>query len=483
LSGPGTELTARAELAAKCRSCGTCRSVCPVFAEVGTEDSVARGKVTLIRSVLDGELDLSEIFEDRVLLCLNCKTCVANCPNGVPVADLILAARHDLVESGRLPIVRRLVFRSLLKRGRLLPPFGRLASFAQRWLLRGLPQGSPLRILLPLAGVDEHRVFPDFAPRSFMADAPLEARRLSDAASGRTSVAEPAGEAVEQEVGTAVGGTSIAWSTVDQQEAADPTFDSTGAARVRVARSARRVAYFVGCATNIIYPESGRATVDALTRSGVDVVIPRDQGCCGAPVFNSGDYETARDMARHNIRVLRDAGVDAVVTGCASCGLTLKREYEETLGLAGGVGLPVFDLTEFLALRGLPRRGLASEAPSPARRVRVTYHDACHLVRGQKVSEEPRELLRSLPWVEFVEMRDADRCCGGGGTFSLSHYDISKRIGERKVAAIRDADVDVVATECPVCVMQLRDVLEQAGVNVAVLNVADVLALGRAGND
>ena len=152
MRGPGTELRARAELAAKCRSCGTCRSVCPVFAEIGTEGSVARGKVALIRSVLEGDADLSEIFEDRVLLCLNCKTCVANCPNSVPVDDLILAARHDLVESGRLPLVRRLIFRLLLNRGRLLPPFGRLAWFAQRWLLRGLPQGSPLRIVLPLAG-------------------------------------------------------------------------------------------------------------------------------------------------------------------------------------------------------------------------------------------------------------------------------------------------------------------------------------------
>ena len=505
MSGPGTELKARAELAAKCRSCGTCRSVCPVFAEVGTEDSVARGKVTLIRSVLDGELELSEIFEDRVLLCLNCKTCVANCPNDVPVDDLILAARHDLVESGRLPLVRRLVFRFLLKRGRLLPPFGRLASFAQRWLLRGLPQGSPLRILLPLAGVDEHRVFPDFAPRSFMADAPVEAKGDVVASIDGAFAADPPEAAARPVDGEAV----PASSSVDSEGAAGHSVVSaTADERIRVAREARSVAYFVGCATNLIYPGSGRATVDALTRSGVDVIIPRDQGCCGAPVFNSGDYETARDMARHNISVLRDSGVDAVVTGCASCGLTLKREYEETLGLEGGVGLPVFDLTEFLALRGrrpadsplcgagvppeveigLDTRGVSvpvdARAPeSSARRVRVTYHDPCHLVRGQKVSDEPRRLLRSLPWVEFVEMRDADRCCGGGGTFSLSHYDIAKRIGERKVAAIRDADVDVVATECPVCVMQLRDMLEQAGVDVAVVNVADVLALGRPGKD
>ncbi len=461
MSRAGRELLVRADLAARCRSCGTCRSVCPVFAEVGLEGTVARGKVALIRSVLEGDLELSEIFEDRILLCLNCKSCVEGCPNGVKVDDLILAARADLVESGRLPFIRRLVFRYLLKRGRLLPPFGRLASFAQRWFLRGLPPESALRLLLPLAGVDEDRVFPTFAPRSFMSLAPKEAKAV---AGGGPRSHSPAGPDAEE--------------------------DAEVAERREIARSARRVAYFVGCATNLLYPETGLATVDALTRSGVDVVIPRGQTCCGTPVFNSGDFETARSMARRNVKLLRAANADAVVTGCGSCGLTLKREYEEMLGLDGGVGLPVFDFAEFLAYRGFGAEvGPAADASQAGgrsrdhvdagaapRKVRVTYHDPCHLSRGQGIRDEPRQLLRALPWVEFVEMRDADRCCGSGGTFSLSHYDISKKIGARKVEAIRDAGVDIVVTECPSCVMQLEDMLSQAGVNVAVMSVADVLA-------
>ncbi|MBD3348559.1 MAG: 4Fe-4S dicluster domain-containing protein [Candidatus Eisenbacteria bacterium] len=550
MAGPGTELSARAELAAKCRSCGTCRSVCPVFAEVGTEGSVARGKVALIRSVLDGELELSEIFEDRVLLCLNCKACVANCPNDVRVDDLILAARHDLVESGRLPLLRRLIFRLLLKRGRLLPPFGRLASFVQRRVLRGLPPGSPLRILLPLAGIDEHRVFPEFAPRSFMSEAPREvaASGVSEGpaahsgpgvqvpSSGDASLAGSDGPSRDAGLGVqelSSGEAALAGSGGPSHDAgpsvpgrpSDDVSERTAARssegspeRGRIAREARRVAYFVGCATNQIYPESGRATVDALSRSGVDVVIPRGQICCGTPVFNSGDYETARAMARRNARVLRETGADAVVTGCASCGLSLKREYEETLGLEGGVGIPVFDLSEFLAHRNtarllaaslheehVPPEPASSAQPLPSAsapggdrpssestnrekrcvrgagdpaKLRVTFHDPCHLVRGQEIVEAPRDILRALPWVEFVEMRDADRCCGGGGTFSLSHYDISKKIGERKVAAIREADVDVVATECPACVMQLQDMATQWGLDVEVMSLADLLALG-----
>ncbi|MCK5596399.1 MAG: (Fe-S)-binding protein [Candidatus Eisenbacteria sp.] len=430
MRGPGTELSLRKDIADKCRSCGSCRAVCPIFAEIGREDAAARGKVALIRAVLDGELGLTEIFDERVQLCLNCKACVDACPNDVRVDDLILSARSGLVEAGRLPFIKRFVFRRLLRRGRLLPPVGKTASFFQRFVLRGLPKGSPFRLLLPLVGIDRDRVFPQFARATFLETIP---------------------EVVPAPNGTA------------------------------------RVAYFVGCAANLIYPESARAAVEMLNRAGVDVVVPKSQGCCGTPVFNAGDFVTAREMAARNIEALRGSGADAVVTACASCGLTLKREYEELLGFEDGVGMPVHDLTEYLALRG--GEALTSDGPAeasgssePSGRVRVTYHDPCHLVRGQGVYEEPRQILRSIPWVEFVEMRDADRCCGGGGSFSLSHYDLSKAVARRKVEAIRDAGVDIVTTECQACVMQLSDMLAQAGMDVAVVSVAELAAQRGAGD-
>jgi glycolate oxidase iron-sulfur subunit len=404
--------------------------VCPIFAEIGREDSAARGKVALIRAVLDGELGLTEIFDERIQLCLNCKACVDACPNDVRVDDLILSARSGLVEAGRLPFIKRLVFRRLLRRGRLLPPVGKTAAFFQRFVLRGLPKGSPFRLLLPVVGIDRDRVFPQFARATFL-------------------------ETVPEII---------------------PARDTVAASDDRP-----RVAYFVGCAANLIYPESARAAVEVLNRAGVDVVVPKSQGCCATPVFNSGDFVTAREMAARNIEALRASGAEAVVTACASCGLTLKREYAELLGFEDGVGMPVYDLTEYLALRG--GETLATEEPVEssesselAGRVRVTYHDPCHLVRGQGVYEEPRQILRSIPWVEFVEMRDADRCCGGGGSFSLSHYDLSKAVGRRKVEAIRDARVDIVTTECQACVMQLTDMLTQAGMDVAVISVAELAA-------
>ncbi|MBC8450728.1 (Fe-S)-binding protein [bacterium] len=448
--GPGRELELRRELAAKCRACGTCRSVCPIFAEMGVEGAVARGKVVLIRAVLDGELDLTDLFDERIQLCLNCKACIASCPNDVRVDDLILAARSGFVEAGRLPLLKRIIFRYLLKRGRLLPPFGRFASFMQRFILRGLPEDSVYRKLLPIVGMNRDRIFPEFAPRSLIHSMP---------------------EVVPAQVVPAhgsAGGTQIEPGT-----------------HARIARDARRVGFFVGCATNLIYPETGNAIAGLLTRSGVDVVIPRNQGCCGAPAFNAGDYATGRELARKNIDVFNLAEIDAVVTGCASCGLSLKREYEETLGIEGGLGIPVFDFTEFLALRGGGLAGATAphDTSASSARVRVTYHEPCHLSRGQGITDEPRTVIRSLPWVELVEMHDSDRCCGGGGSFSLTHYDLAAAIGEHKIEAIRATGADVVVTECPACVMQLKDMVVRYGLDVEVLSIADLLALSDAGAD
>ena len=443
MAGPGRELELRRELAAKCRSCGTCHSVCPVFAELKIESSAARGKVALVKAILAGEVDATKTFDDRLQLCLNCKACVANCPNEVQVDDLVLAARSGLVEAGRLPFVKRIAFRFLLRRGRLLPPFGRFGSFIQRVLLRGLPGNSVYRRLLPIVRMDRDRVFPEFAPVALTRSMPELVRAIgSDGSGARTSAAGFA---------------------------------------------PRRIGFFVGCATNLVYPETGRAIVRTLSRAGFDVVIPRRQVCCGTPVFNSGDYVTARELARKNIEVFKNANVEAVIVCCASGGLALKREYEETLGIEGGFGIPVFDFTEFLSREGVlaDRRGVEGDAPgddsadaTPAGGgLRVTYHEPCHLVRGQGITEEPRELIRSLPWVEFVEMRDSDRCCGGGGSFTFMHYDVASLIGERKAECIRETEADIVVTECPSCVMQLRDMVVRYGIDVEVIALADLLAL------
>lgn len=397
----------------RCIKCGLCRAVCPVFEVVGMESAVARGKVALIEAVVNGQLELTAIFADRIQRCLNCKTCIENCPSGVRVDDLILAARAELVESGKLPFIRRLIFRQLLRRGRLLPPVGKWTSFLQRMILKGLPQSSPYRLLLPLTGLDQNRTFPTFAPQALREQYP--------------------------EV-------------------------------IQVSNRRMRVGYFTGCTANLIYTNVGQATIEVLRKNQIEVVIPRDQGCCGMPVFNAGDFITAQSMARENIAAFQRANVDAIVVSCSSCGLALRQEYKSLLEV-GGFGVPVYEITEFLM-------GVIdlNDELHPVH-LRVTYHDPCHLNRGLGIREQPRRLLQMIPELGFVEMEDADRCCGAGGLFSFSYFEISKQISERKLAAITKTESEVVVTGCPSCTMHLRDMMAREGLPQRVMHPVELMGL------
>jgi glycolate oxidase iron-sulfur subunit len=201
-------------------------------------------------------------------------------------------------------------------------------------------------------------------------------------------------------------------------------------------------------------------------------VIPHDQGCCGVPVYTAGDVETGRALARKNIDAFRKHKVDAIITGCAACGAALKQDYEKILGLkAGDLGAQVYDFSEFLAKHSKLRFGKCLAAAT-----KVTYHDPCHLNRGQGIKEAPRRVLEALPQVDFVEMQEADRCCGGAGTFSLSHYDLSKAIGRRKAGCIAASGADLVVTSCPSCMMQLEDMLGRNRLPQKVVHLAELVA-------
>ncbi|KPJ60974.1 MAG: hypothetical protein AMJ46_04400 [Latescibacteria bacterium DG_63] len=406
----------------RCIKCGLCRAVCPTLLETVSESQGARGRVSLVEAVLDGRLSLSDIFDDRISSCINCKACIDACPSGVRVDDIILAARAELVARGRLPLLKRIILRGLLKRGRLLPPVGRLASLVQRVLLALSPKGSALRLLLPLVRIDKHRQLPVFASRSFREQFP---ERI-----------------VPEEPGAGL-----------------------------------KVAYFVGCSSNLIYTDVADAALKVLEKLGVEVVIPREQCCCGTPMFNAGDFETARRMARINMEALDPSDVDAVIVTCASCGLALRREYSRILDLDTlGFSEKVMDISEFIVKKvGLDALRQLTTAPADEEIV-VTYHDPCHLKRGQSIQDEPREIVRSIPGVRFKEMREPDRCCGGGGLYSFTHYEMSKAIAAHKVEAVRETGAQIVLTSCPSCIMQLADFLSRVAPDIKVMHVIELLA-------
>ncbi len=397
----------------RCNRCGTCRSVCPIFRELKGEQFVARGKLQLISALGKGELALTPHLEELLQLCLLCKACVSACPSQVPVDRLVMAARAEVVRRKGQPALPRLIYRQLLPyRGRLRAAGGMLAWYQRSSLQRFLRRSGVLK-RLPGDLAPKERLLPQ-APRQ--------------------------------------------------------TLTSQLPAVVKALNERGRVAYFIGCATNLLFPDTGRAVVEVLTRNGITVLIPPMQ-CCGIPARSGGDEETARKLAAMNLEWFKTSEVDAVVVDCASCGSTL-RGYGEFLGTpeAAAFSAKVRDISEYL----VDTTDFAHDLhPVPGR---VTYHDPCHLVRGQKVAKQPRAILQAIPGLELVEMREADKCCGSAGSFFLSHYPLAMQVTARKTANIAATGATLVATACPSCRMQLAHGLAEQGMEQPVMHVVELLA-------
>jgi len=224
------------------------------------------------------------------------------------------------------------------------------------------------------------------------------------------------------------------------------------------------VGYFLGCATNLLNPNVAVATVNVLTHNGCEVTIPADIRCCGLPHIANGKIDTARQLAIHNVKLFNSYNFDYIVTDCASCSSALaaknmefllnNTEYEEQ---GQRFAAKVMDLNQFL----IDVVDIQPPFNAKAQKIKVTYHDPCHLANAQGIKAAPREMLRRLPGVDLVEMNDANRCCGGSGTYSLTHYDLSMQILDKKMANVIQTGADLLATCCPSCMMQLRHGIER----------------------
>ncbi|MDH7498273.1 MAG: (Fe-S)-binding protein [Syntrophomonadaceae bacterium] len=406
----------------KCVRCGRCRTVCPVFAEVKNETVAPRGHVFMVQMLRDGVVQPSSQVYEHLGNCLLCETCSTFCPSGIDIHELNAAARSYVTDS--LPSAgRRMVFDRFWTSPRLLRTFSWLAWAAQATGLQSLARKLGLTRLLP-------------------GDLPEAERILEEVP--RRAARELLGEFIP-------------------------------------ARGQRRwrVGYFLGCATNLFNPEVASATVEVLTRNGCDVYIPSGLKCCGLPQVANGRLDTARELLLHNMQVFAGLELDYVVTDCASCSSALSAKHmafvlgvEELDREAAAFAGKVQDLTAFLVdVLDVQPPAAAGAGPLP-----ITYHDPCHLAKAQGIRRQPRELLRRIPGVELVEMKDADRCCGGSGTFSLTHYAMSMKILDKKMQAIAATGARTVATCCPSCMMQLRHGMSRSGREGTVLHPVTLLA-------
>jgi glycolate oxidase iron-sulfur subunit len=393
-----------------CIRCGLCLAVCPTYREFLSETASPRGRVALARKGLEGELELNPNLIEQMYACFDCLACNEICPVGIRPADLALEMR-TYQEQRQPEVWKKLVFKGIVpKPGRM--EISTLPLRLYEWSgLRRLVHALGLYKLLPRRVRDMEAMLPRLPQR------PL--RRVLP------EITAPGGE------------------------------------------SKYRVGFFLGCAQSLMFAEESAAGVRVLARNGCTVITPKDVVCCGMPALGFGRVEEVRQQARHNITLYEKAQVEFVITDCATCGSTLK-DYGRLLaddpdwaGRAAAFSRKVRDISEFLA-------SIPLENPQGRLDARLTYHDPCHLRRGQGVWKQPRELLKMIAGVEFVELPEADWCCGLAGTQLITHYETSIQVLKRKTDNLAATQAEYVASGCPACQMQLQVGVQRAGLKMQV---------------
>ena len=233
------------------------------------------------------------------------------------------------------------------------------------------------------------------------------------------------------------------------------------------------VAIFPGCAVDFFFSHIGQSMVSVLTDAGYIVVYPQDLTCCGFAIYSTGDFKTAKQMAAHNIEAL--SHFDHVITGCATCGSAIGSyptwfsEDDPLKKKARDLSERIEHFSKFLTQDAYRPRGLRDD------HISVTWHDPCHLKWYQGISAEPRALLRSLKGVTYIEMPDADQCCGLGGSFGINCPDTSMAIADKKIASLKKTGADVLVTACPGCILQLSEACRRNGLSVEVMHISELL--------
>lgn len=405
-----------------CMHCGLCLPTCPTFSLTGQEKSSPRGRIRLIKFVAEGKLPMTQGFIDEMNFCLDCQACETACPAGVHYGSLVETARNQIRIQGKQSfgerILKKIFLRNVLAHPRTLKLVARILWLYQQSGIESFIKFSGLaRLLTPkLSNLQELSPRPD--SRFFDVQFP--------------EIVSPNG-AVQYKVG-----------------------------------------FLSGCIMNVAFSKIHEDTIKVLLHHGCEVVIPKGQVCCGSLQAHNGDFDTARDLAKKNIDVFSQYTLDAIVINSSGCGAMMK-EYghylhhdPEYTDKAQKISAKVKDVSEFLYSIGLkkPER----EFPHA-----VTYHDACHLVHSQGISKQPRELLKSIPGIQYVELHEASWCCGSAGIYNIVRYDDSMKILERKMKNISDTHAEYIVANNPGCLLQIEYGCRHNGTHAKVVHLATLL--------
>ncbi|UFJ43373.1 (Fe-S)-binding protein [Brevibacillus humidisoli] len=394
-----------------CMQCGFCLPACPTYRETGKESASPRGRIALMKGVAEQKLPADDEFEQNMYLCLGCRACETACPAGVPYGSLVETAR-EVVESTKKQsespsFVRKLIFEKVFPYPERLQTLGTLLWGAQAAGLQSLAQKTGLMKLLPRPMAEMQQAVDRVA-------SPMERRK-------REPVMKP--------------------------ETSPP---------------ALRIGLFTGCIMDVMFYEINQATARVLVKAGCEVMFVDNQVCCGALHAHAGEKDGAVELAKRNIEAFEQSGVDYVVNNAGGCGAALKEYHHwfhddpEWKQRALNFVAKVRDANELLA--ELPEITFTKSLA-----MRVTYQDSCHLAHGQGVRNQPRQLLRSIPGVEYLELNRADSCCGSAGIYNITNYEMSMQILDEKMDDVQETKADVVVTSNPGCLLQMKHGVNRAG--------------------
>ena len=403
-----------------CVHCGMCLSSCPTYKLLGSELDSPRGRIYQMRLLHDGQIRVDDPnFRLHIDRCLNCRACETACPSGVQYGRLLEAARAVIPPRNATErLLRAVVLNRVFASPALLDALGLGMRFYQKSGLQALARASGLLDRLPLNLGRLEALLP-----------PMQG--------GIVKAALP------------------------------PLVPARGSVR-------HRVALVTGCVQEQFFSLTNAATARILAINGCDVVVPRGQACCGALHVHGGEHEMARVLARRMIAVFERTGADYYIVNAAGCGSTLK-EYGTLLAddpqwaeRARAFSARGRDIAEFLAAIELNR-------DFGEIRARVTYQDACHLLHGQRISSQPRELIQMIPGIELVEMDEADTCCGSAGVYNITQHDLSMQLLERKVTRLAATGAEIVIAGNPGCLIQLAHGVRRHGMRITTMHLVDLL--------
>ncbi|MFH0989765.1 MAG: (Fe-S)-binding protein [bacterium] len=417
------------ELIAQCMHCGLCLPHCPTYSLTGMEKSSPRGRIRLIKAIAKGELQITKGFIEEMNFCLDCQACETACPAGVKYGSLVETAREQITLQKKEPLIVRNFKRLALSW--LFKEHSRL-----KFVATGLRmyEASGLRRLLEQSGFLK-----------------LFSTKLHDI--------QPLTPTI-----------SKSFSSDTLPEVIKPAGIQT-----------HRVAFLTGCIMDVAFADVNIDTVALLTHHGCEVIIPKGQGCCGSLQAHNGFMASAKEMARHNIEIFSKLQVDSIVMNSAGCGAYMK-EYthlfeddQEMSEKARQISAKIQDITEFLLEIGLKLPQKKNGDPLPFQNQRVSYHDACHLVHTQKISQQPRILIKSIPQIQYIELPESTWCCGSAGIYNVVHYDEAMKLLDRKVQNIRSIQPDWIVTGNPGCMIQIQHGLNKGGLSIQLIHTATFL--------